>query len=191
MALPLAINTDDTSCFGNLHRNSAINWFHYIRSLQVFSPKRDIFGCSEDAGNEQDSGERKNPTTINGKINFLEFYWFWCLWSDNFSRYTMVLAGCFLCLVPPGHNVHHYRGSNVRFHFLICTWIWDNLKSITFYYFIYWSMGNWHMTSWKVKGGEISPVWSCRWNGHLFVLYRPEKNPTRDGKSGEWNPPFF
>lgn len=89
MALPLAINTDDTSCFGNLHRNAAINWFHYIRSLQVFSPKRDIFGCSEDAENEQDSGKWKNPTTINGNINFLQFYWYWCLWSNNFSRYTM------------------------------------------------------------------------------------------------------
>lgn len=90
MALPLAINTDDTSCFGNLHHNSTINWFHYIRSLQVFPPKCDIFGCSEDAGNEQDSGKKK--TAINGNINFLEFYWYRCLWSDNFSRYTMVLA---------------------------------------------------------------------------------------------------
>lgn len=140
MALPLAINTDDTSCFGNLHRNSAINWFHYSRSLQVFSPKRDIFGCSEDAGNEQDSGKRKNPTTINGNI-FWSFIGTGVCGQITF-HVTQWYWEVVFCLVPPGHNVHHYWGSNVRFHFLICTWIWDNLKSITFYYFIHWLMGN-------------------------------------------------
>lgn len=93
MALPLAINTDDTSCFGNLHHNSTINWFHYIRSLQVFPPKCDIFGCSEDAGNEQDSGKKKNQqpfmgilifwsfigTGVCGQITFHVTQWYWLL----------------------------------------------------------------------------------------------------------------
>lgn len=128
---------------------------------------------------------------INGNINFLEFYWYWCLWLDNLLCYIMVLVGCFFCLVLLGYNVYYYWGFNVCFYFLICMWIWDNLKLIIFYYFIYWLMGNWYMMFWKVKGGEISFVWSCCWNGYFFVFYWLEKNFMRDGKFGEWNLLFF
>lgn len=112
-----------------------------------------------------------------------------CGQLDNFSRYTMVLAAF--------SSVQCHRGTMYTITLVLTSvstsWyvIWDNLKSITFYYFIIDQWGIQHdMTSQKVKGVQISPVWSCRWNGHLFVLYRPKQNPKRDDNSEEWNPPF-
>lgn len=52
MVLFLVINIDDILCFGNLYCNLVINWFYYIRLLLFFFLKCNIFGCSEDVGNE-------------------------------------------------------------------------------------------------------------------------------------------
>lgn len=65
-----------------------------------------------------------SKTQVNEQTQrlLMEILIFWSFIGTGVcGQITFHVTQCFLCLVPPGHNVHHYLGSDVRFHFLICT----------------------------------------------------------------------